>query len=426
MYLTNEEKEMLNGAAGAVVQKAMKTIVSYGDIFDADRLVPITGAPHFVISVGTGVMKPYYDMLDELIDAGLTMRMPFTVDPRPVDFSNVSYNPAERVVTGLIYRHQKKYEEQLLRLGLKSLNSFSCASYQEEAGNTPRYGDMLAWSESSAVVYVNSVIGARTNRNSAGIDVLCNILGKAPNFDLLTDRGREATWRIDVRTGALPNPQLLGSAIGMKVVEHVPYITGLDAFLGTELVQPVKDYLKDMGAACASNGAVGLFHVENLTPEAGARGRSLLAEGHQTYVIDDAELERVMSSYPVMWKRPDKKPKKCFIGCPHLSLAQLRGWVEAIDGELESRRAGKVRLETVLCAPPDVIDAFHRDRECTEKQKRRGITVSGICPLMYMTDPLSAMLPIVTNSNKLRTYTTARFYPDEDILKIIRTGRLPV
>lgn len=108
----------------------------------------------------------------------------------------------------------------------------------------------------------------------------------------------------------------MGSAVGMKVMEDVPYIRGLDTWLGTELNADARAYLKDFGAAAASNGAVGLYHVEHLTPEAVEQGEGLILPDAQVYVVDDAELDRVRASYPVMWKDPDAEPKLCFIGCP--------------------------------------------------------------------------------------------------------------
>lgn len=98
------------------------------------------------------------------------------------------------------------------------------------------------------------------------------IAGWVPEFGLLTDEGRKADLIVEIETETLPEAQLLGSAIGIKAVENVPYIKGLDRFLGRELNDEVKAYFKDMGAAMASNGAVGLYHVENLTPEAKNRG----------------------------------------------------------------------------------------------------------------------------------------------------------
>ena len=93
------------------------------------------------------------------------------------------------------------------------------------------------------------MIGARCNRNSGILELMSNILGYVPEFGLLTDEGRKADWIIEVKCQNMPEPQLLGSAIGFKCVEDVPYIRGLDKWLGTELTQTVKDYLKDMGAA---------------------------------------------------------------------------------------------------------------------------------------------------------------------------------
>ncbi len=282
---------------------------------------------------------------------------------------------------------------------------------------------MLAWSESSAVVFANSVLGARTNRNAAGIDLLCNVLGKAPLFGLLTDEGRRASWLVEVRSSELPNAQLLGSAIGQRVVGDVPYIAGLDRFLGPASDEATVSYLKDMGAAAASNGAVGLYHVENITPEAVAMGRALLPEGHGRYAVSDAELERVMRGYPVLWKRSDANPRLCFIGCPHLSLQQVAWWTESILGALREAGRGKPRVETYLCAAPQVLRAFRRSDGQYEHASRAGVRFTSICPLMFMSNPLARRKAVVTNSNKLRTYSTARFFLDEDVLDILVEGR---
>ena len=167
------------------------------------------------------------------------------------------------------------------------------------------------------------------------------LIGKAPEFGLLTDEGRKAKWLVEVKTSRVPNAQVLGSAIGMKVVEDVPYIIGLDRFLGNELTTTTRDYLKDMGAASASNGAVGLYHVENLTPEAVEHGRNLLTENYQTYIIDDQEIERVIRSYPLMWKQPKAKPKVCFIGCPTSPFSSWKAGPMAIIGRLGQSRSEK-------------------------------------------------------------------------------------
>ena len=248
-----------------------------------------------------------------------------------------------------------------------------------------------------------------------------SIVGYVPYFGLLTDEGRKATWIIKVNTTKKPEAQLLGSAIGMKVMEDVPYIVGLDKWLGTELNDATCSYLKDFGAATASNGAVGLYHIENLTPEAQELGENLIVEGAKEYVIDDAELERVQNGYPVMWKNLDAKPKLCFVGCPHLSLEQLKDWTNKVEEALKNNNKKKVVIPTVFTAAPGVLEEFNKT-EYAKRLKSTGVITSYICPLMYMNNPLCKKMPVITSSNKLRTYTTSRYYKDEEILDIITGG----
>ena len=197
---------------------------------------------------------------------------------------DVEGNILEKIVFDkILYGKQKEYEEQLKKVGLTDEDSFSCTSYLKECGNRPAKGDILSWAESSAVVFANSVLGARCNRNSGMLDLFGSILGVVPEFGFLLDENRKATWIIEIKTTKIPEAQILGSAIGMKVMDEVPYIIGLDDYLGTELTDFNEAYLKDMGAASASNGAVGLFHVENLTPEAKELKRSLIKEGAKTW-----------------------------------------------------------------------------------------------------------------------------------------------
>ena len=418
MRLTAEEQAILDGQRGETLAKVMKSLVMYGDTFGAEKMVPATGQAHLVTSFGLSVTTALFDVMDELIAAGLHAEQPFTMDPRPLDFENVPCNFLQRIVFGVMYGKQEDYEGQLRRLGLKNDKAFTCTCYMDEVGNVPARGQVLSWSESSAVVYANSVLGARCNRNSAYMDIFGAILGRVPYFGLLTDEGRRASWVVEVKTSKRPEAQVLGSAIGLKVMEDVPYIKGLAPFLGGQLDDSAKAYLKDMGAASASNGAVGLYHVEGLTPEAVDLGDALIRPGAKTYVIDDAELERVKAGYPVIWKNPDAKPKLCFIGCPHLSLSQLIGWTEKLEGALQG---GRLKIKTVLTAAPDVLEAF-RKTPYFERLRATGARLSYICPLMYMNNPLCKTLPVITNSNKLRTYTAARYYTDDEVTAILVKG----
>ena len=422
MLLNEEQQAILNGAKGETMAKVMKTMVKYGEIFGAEKMVPVTSKyNHLVTSFGLKAMTAVYELMDQLIEAGVASGQKFTVDPRPID-KNVPANLLQKAIFNLaMYTKQDEYEVQLKKLGLLSDSSFTCTCYMDEVGNKPAYGEVLSWAESSAVVYANSVLGARCNRNSGIIDIMGSIVGYVPYFGLLTDEGRKAKWVVRINTKKKPEAQLLGSAIGMKVMEDVPYVIGLDKWLGNELDDAACTYLKDFGAATASNGAVGLYHIEGLTPEAKEFGDSLILEGAQEYVIDDAELERVKASYPVMWKNKDAKPKLCFMGCPHMSLEQLKTWTVRVEEGLKASGNQKVVIPTVFTASPAVLEAFGKT-EFAERLKATGVITSYICPLMYMNNPLCKSMPVITSSNKLRTYTSARYYTDDEILAEITNG----
>ena len=166
---------------------------------------------------------------------------------------------------------------------------------------------------------------------------------------------------------------------------------------------------------------MGLYHIEHLTPEAKEQGAALVAEGAQVYVIDDAELERIKANYPVMWKNADAKPKLCFVGCPHMSLQQLISWTERVEAGLKEAGASKVRIPTVFTTAPAVKKEFEKT-EYAQRLKATGVILSYICPLMYMNNPLCGKMNVITSSNKLRTYTTARYYTEAEILEKITKG----
>ena len=421
MILTKEQQSLLDGEKGETMAKVMKTLVMYGDTFNAERMVPITSTyGHTVISFGIGVMKPVYELYEKLLSDNAVSLQKFSADPRPLD-KNVPSSFLQDVVFKLMYSQQKHYEEQLDKLGMMNDDAYTCACYLPEVGNIPKRGDILSWAESSAVVYANSVLGAKCNRNSGIIEMMGSVAGFVPEFGFLTDEGRKADWIIEIRTAKLPEAQLLGSAIGMKVLDKVPYIKGLDKWIGKELNDDACAYLKDFGAATASNGSVGLYHIENLTPEAVDSGETLIREGSPVYVIDDAELERVKKSYPCIWKDLDAKPKLCFMGCPHMTMQQLKDWTVRVEENLKIAGNKKVQIPTVFTSAPGVIREF-KETEYAARLEATGIVLSYICPLMYMNNPLSKKMPVITSSNKLRTYTSARFYLDDEILKMITKG----
>ncbi len=425
MKLTPEEQEIYDGKKGAELQKAIKTVVAYGELFGAEKLVDLGGAPHHAVSWGSNGVAPLLDIYDQLVAAGLKTYAPFTADPKPMDPVHLPVTPEEQAAVDKIYNQMDRLQDLNLKLGMRSDKDWSCACYVPEMGNTPSYGDNLAWSESSAINYVNSVLCARTNRNSMGIDMLCNILGKAPKFGLLTDEGRQAVWLIEVKTTKMPHPEMIGSAIGLKVMEDVSYITGMDRFI-KEINEETSGYLKDLGAATASNGAVGLYHMEGVTPEAVKKGRDLLNDGYQTYVIDDAELDRIYKSYPDLWKDQHGDPQKVFLGCPHMTYGQMTEWGKRIVDAMEKAGKDKVGVPTYMFGSQYVKDAFgKRNPELAKKLEAFGVSIPINCPMMWCSTPVEMNERVATNSNKTRVYTTARFFFDGVLTELIVTGRLP-
>ena len=119
-----------------------------------------------------------------------------------------------------------------------------------------------------------------------------------------------------------------------------------------------------------------------------------------------------------MWKSPTEKPYRCFIGCPHLTLKQLEDWADKVEEALKSSGKSKLVIDTVFTASPAVLEEFKKENRC-KTLLSRGAHLSYICPLMYADNPLCGKHPLLTNSNKLRTYTKARYEKDEEILALI-------
>ena len=426
MTLTKEEQDIMDGKKGKVMAKLIKTVVQYGEAFGADKLVDLGGNPHTVLMFGNASVVPVIDIFNQCADAGLKAYAPYTIDPRPNDLFNLETTPEMQYGIQKIYNLQAEMEMVHLRLGAKNMNYWSCTCYWPEVGNHPKQGTNLAWSESSAVNYSNSVLGSRSNRNSGGFEMLCNILGKAPHFGLMTDEGRKAKWLIKLETTEEPQWSVVGGAIGMKVMEDVPYITNAERYL--HQVDGVSmGKLKDMGAATATNGAVGLYHVENITPDAIDQGRDLLVKGYKTYVVDDAEVERVRKDYPNLWTKKHAKPTRAFVGCPHNSFHQLYDWGMKVTHALSLRGQAKVAIPLHLFCSPLVFDHFLDEHsELVRDLKRVGVNFTNTCPLTFAGIPGITLTEFfITNSNKTREYTNARFLNDDALLEVVMTGEMP-
>jgi predicted aconitase len=428
MPLTEEELGIMKGSKGPEMAKIMAIVVAHGNAFGDEKLVDLGGAPHCSLYTGTDYMKPMIDLFQECADAGLKTYAPYTVNPRCYDMYNVNNNETDFQLIYEGYKYQRDLDWVHAQLGSPDLNLRSCACYVPEIGNAPPAGTYVAWAESSAINYGCSALGLRTNRNAGGMELLCGLLGKAPLFGLMTDEGRMANWLVEVKTTEEPDLGVLGTAIGLKVIDGVPFITGLSKYIGTEVNNDNMHLLKKMGSATAASGAVGLYHVENLTPDAQEKGRKLLMKDYQTYVYDDAEQARVLGNFPVEWEGRPKDPTVALIGCPHNTYLELLTWGRNVTEALEINGQKEGAIPVKLFCSNKVRDHLVEDEPVlVGKMTKANVRFTNMCTVSYagMKD-FSDRTFGVTNSPKTRNYyPSVRYLKDDALLETILTGKIP-
>jgi predicted aconitase len=426
MELSDDEQAILDGRDGPEKAKLMKILVRFGETFGATKLVDLGGAPHSNLYIGAPYLESLIVMLEQCAAAGLKAYAPYTVNPRPYDVYNVQNNPTEMQLIAEGYPLQMRLDAVHAQLGAPDLNFRSCACYIDDIGNAPKPGTPVAWCESSAVNYGNSVLGIRTNRYGAGMEMLCAMLGKAPRFGLMTDEGRKAKWLIDVKTSEEPDWGVLGTAIGRKCVEDIPYIAGVDKYFGGDVTNDNWHKLKYMGSATAAAGAVGCYHVEGVTPEPKEKGRDMLAENFQTYVFDDKEQQAILDTFENLWDDPDGDPTAVFIGCPHCNYEETIRWAKMFVDALDAAGQEKLAIPAYIFAPTVTrTRALLEEPELASRALGAGINVTNMCGVSYSgMKGFSQRVRAVTNSAKNRNYSPIRYFPDKKLVDIAVTGKV--
>jgi predicted aconitase len=424
--LTDDEKAILDGKEGPEKAKLMKILVAFGEAFGATKLVDLGGAPHSNLYIGAPYLESLIDMLNQCADAGLKSYATYTVNPRPYDVYNVQNNPTDMELIYQGYPLQMKLDYVHSKLGAPDLNYRSCACYLDEIGNAPEPGTYVAWCESSAVNYGNSVLGIRTNRYGAGMEMVCAMLGKAPLFGLMTDEGRQAKWLIDVKTSKEPDWGTLGTAIGRKCVEDIPYIAGVEQYFGGEVTNNNMHKLKAMGSATAAAGAVGCYHVEGVTPEPKEKGRDMLVKGYQTYVYDDAEQQAIIDTFENLWPDKDGDPNAAFIGCPHNTYQEVVRWTKMVADALDAAGQEKTAIPVYMFMANVVrTRLLEEEPELASKARQSGMFYTNMCAVSYSgMKGFSERIRGITNSAKTRNYSTIRYFPDQKLVDIIVTGKV--
>lgn len=332
MELTDEERDWLEGGGGPALKRAMEIVVALGTIYGAPTLIPVESVQISGVSyrnIGDAGLR----FLRQWADEGARVRVPTTLNPTAMDMvrweaQGFSADFADK---------QRQVVDAFARMGVgEGAPLPTCTPYL--IGNRPAQGAHVAWAESSAVAFANSVLGARTNREGGPGAIAAALTGRTGAYGLHREENRLATLCVEVRArlDTISDYSALGAIVGRRAGQAVPYFADLpvDA-VGDPLVE---EKLKALGAAMAATGAVGLFHVADVTPE--ARAAAMLAPAYERLVIDDvapgyASLSDDVDRVDLVW-----------IGCPHASLREIALVAEA----LRDRRV-QVPL-WVTCARP--------------------------------------------------------------------------
>jgi hypothetical protein len=318
MEIDSQELAIASGAEGAGAAMAMRIVAETGRLLGADRLIPVASA-HIdgcLYHGDAGVM-----FAERLVALGAKVRVPSTLNVGALDLMHPGRSRLAGARRDMALRLMRAYE------ALGCSPTWTCSPYQ--AGHRPAAGSDVAWGESSAVAFCNSVLGARTNRYGDFLDIACAIVGRAPRYGLHLPENRKSTLVIDA--GGLPRRlraldafwPVLGAIVGRTAGERVAAITGIAG-------EASEDRLKALGAAAASFGAVGLFHVVGATPEAptleGATGGSPLTE---TVTLTP---EAVREARGWLSTASGEQIDVVAIGSPHLSFDEMRRLLELLGG----------------------------------------------------------------------------------------------
>jgi len=318
MFLTKDEERILEGESGSVLARAMKLIVTIGDLKSAERLVTIKRSQVAGVSYKTSG-DPTLELMESLADEGVKVKTHSTQNPAGMDlerWENMKVSPQFAIKQLRICNAYKN-------LGIKPV--CTCTPYL--SGNRPERDEIVGFSESSAVAYVNSIIGARTNRHG-GLDALsCALVGKVPLMGLLLHENRRGSVYVDIEFE--PNEESDYAAIG--------YYTGKNLKTGeipvfTGLKNASNDHLKLLGAAAAATGSVGLFHVLGVTPE--AKNRQLVDKWmvEERLSMDKQDLKSIYDELSIT-----ESPDLVCLGCPHFSLNEVREIAKKMSGRKVKR-----------------------------------------------------------------------------------------
>lgn len=378
------ERGLLEGAAGAGAALAMRVVAESARVLGATRLVPIRSA-HIDSCLYHGDSGTLF--AERLVGLGARVSVPTTLNVGALDLLHAKLARLDPAPRAMAHRLMSAY------VAMGARQTWTCAPYQ--AGHRPAAGDDVAWGESNAVAFCNSVLGARTNRYGDFLDICAAITGRAPLTGLHLPENRvakvlidatgvpKAFWRDDA---AYP---ILGTWLGRAVGQQVAAIEGIG--------RPTEDQLKALGAAAASSGAVGLFHVIGVTPEAPSRAVAFGNASPENIIrLDLAALAKARASLSTANRVPGDPIDAVAVGSPHLSTDELR----SLDRLLGNRQCTK---PLYACTGRHTLDVLRTEGVIERLSSRGVIVVVDTCIVVTPVLPAKAGV-LVTNSGKFAHY----------------------
>ena len=305
MQLTPEERAFLAGKFGPATQKAMQILATLGRIYGAERMLPIHSVQVSGVSYAN-LGEAGLDWLTEMADGGAKARVFTTLNPAGMDIENY-----ERLgISEDFAENQRRVLSAFERMGV--VTTCSCTPYL--FGNLPRFGEHIAWAESSAVCYANAILGARTNREGGPSALASALTGRSPAYGYHLAENRRPNLHVRVKTRLQENPDYgaLGKVIGDHLQSqpgnHVPYISGID--------EASLENLKSLCASIATYGGLALFHIPGITPEA-----ACFQPPDQMITVSESDLENAKAS---LTNAAQNEVDFYTLGCPHLSLREIQ------------------------------------------------------------------------------------------------------
>lgn len=374
MYLTKEEEKMYNGDYGETKAKSMQIIVALGDIYDAERLVDISSAQVSGVSYKT-IGEAGLEYLEDLAkDPEALAKIPSTLNPAGMDMDKWK----ELGFPSEFAEKQKRIVDAYAKLGIMS--TCTCTPYL--IGNVPKLNDHVAWSESSAVAYVNSVIGAKTNREGGPGALAAAICGKTAmyGYHLNENRGADLIVDVDFKISGV-DVGALGYIIGKTVGNGKPYFRLKNKLTNNDF--------KSLGAALASSGAVALYHVEEQSPE---YKNVDLKNVEESITITRDEIDKTIKFLSTTEETADL----VCLGCPHASLEEIRDLANFVKGK-------KIKNNLWICTSINVKSAADRMKYTEIIENAGGHVVVDTCMVVAPVEDLK-FKSIGVNSAKAANY----------------------